>query len=110
MEKKYMKSVVNPQTHFAKIKQPKIQRSTFNRSHGYKTTFDAGKLIPIFVDEALPGDTFNLDATVFGRLQTPIKPIMDNIFVDVHFFSVPNRLLWDNWQKFNGEQANTSRS
>lgn len=105
-----MKSVVNPQTHFAKIKQPKIQRSTFDRSHGYKTTFDAGKLIPIFVDEALPGDTFNLDATVFGRLQTPIKPIMDNIFIDVHFFSVPIRLLWSNWKKFNGEQTDPGDS
>lgn len=105
-----MQSVVNPQTQFARIKQPKIQRSTFDRSHGYKTTFDAGKLIPIFVDEALPGDTFNLTTSVFGRLNTPIKPIMDNIYVDVHFFSVPIRLVWDNWKKFNGEQDNPSDS
>lgn len=105
-----MQSVVNPQTQFARIKQPKIQRSTFDRSHGYKTTFDAGKLIPIFVDEALPGDTFNLTTSVFGRLNTPIKPIMDNIYVDVHFFSVPIRLVWDNWKKFNGEQDNPTDS
>lgn len=105
-----MQSVINPQQHFAQIKQPKIQRSTFDRSHGYKTTFDAGKLIPIFFDEALPGDTFNLDATVFGRLNTPIKPIMDNIFIDVHFFSVPIRLVWNNWKKFNGEQDNPADS
>ena len=105
-----MKSVMTPQEHFSKIARPHIGRSTFDRSHGYKTTFDAGKLIPVFVDEALPGDTFNLNATVFGRLNTPVKPIMDNIFVDVHFFSVPIRLVWDNWKKFNGEQANPADS
>lgn len=92
------------QEHFAKIASPKVQRSTFDRSHGYKTTFNAGKLIPIFVDEALPGDTFNLKTTIFGRLNTPLKPIMDNLMIDVHFFSVPERLIWDNWQKMNGEQ------
>ncbi len=101
---------MTPQEHFSKVASPKIQRSTFDRSHGYKTTFSAGKLIPCFVDEALPGDTFNLTAHIFGRLNTPIKPVMDNIFMDVHFFSVPIRLLWDNWKKFNGEQDNPSDS
>jgi hypothetical protein len=105
-----MKSVMSPQEHFTKISSPKIQRSVFDRSHGYKTTFDAGKLIPIFVDEALPGDTFNLKTTIFGRLNTPLKPIMDNLYVDVHFFSVPIRLVWDNWQRMNGEQDNPTDS
>ena len=98
------------QEHFTKISNPKIQRSTFDRSHGYKTTFDAGKLIPIFCDEALPGDTFNLTTHMFGRFNTPIKPIMDNVFIDVHFFSCPIRLVWDNWKKMNGEQDNPTDS
>lgn len=99
---------MTPQERFARIKQPKIQRSTFDRSHGLKTTFDAGKLIPIYVDEAMPGDTFNMTTTIFGRLATPLKPLMDNMFIDVHFFSVPIRLLWDNWKRMNGEQDNPS--
>lgn len=101
-----MKSVMTPQEHFASIESPKIKRSTFDRSHGVKTCFDAGLVIPFYVDEALPGDTMNLSATVFGRINTLLKPIMDNVFIDVHFFSVPERLLWTNWQRFNGEQDN----
>ncbi len=95
---------------FSEIPSVTMQRSQFDRSHGYKTTFDAGFLIPVFVDEALPGDTFNLNMTAFARLATPIKPIMDNLFMDSFFFAVPIRLLWDNWQKFNGEQINPGDS
>jgi len=103
-----MKSVM---THnFAQIPKADIQRSSFDRSHGVKTTFDAGKLIPILVDECLPGDTFKLNMTAFARLATPIHPIMDNMYMDTHFFSVPIRLLWDNWQKFNGEQIDPGDS
>ena len=80
------------------------QRSQFNRSHGLKTTFDAGLLIPIFADEALPGDTHNLRVASFCRLATPIFPVMDNMFMDFFFFFVPNRLIWDNWEKFMGAQ------
>nr|QJB20472.1 MAG: major capsid protein [Microvirus sp.] len=105
-----MKSVVTPQQIFNRVAKPEIQRSTFDRSHGYKTTLNAGKLIPVFIDEALPGDTFNIKPTMFGRLSTPLKPIMDNMFMDVHFFSVPMRLLWENWKKFNGEQNNPGDS
>lgn len=89
---------------FSQVPKAEIPRSSFDRSHGYKTTFDAGMLIPFFVDEALPGDTFNLRTTAIARLATPIFPIMDNAYLDTHFFSVPIRLVWDNWQKFNGEQ------
>ena len=89
---------------FSKVPHAEIQRSSFNRSSGHKTTFDAGKLIPIFCDEVLPGDTFNMKTAGFGRLATPIHPVMDNMFIDVHFFFVPNRLVWDNWEKFNGAQ------
>ena len=89
---------------FSQVPKAEIPRSSFDRSHGYKTTFDAGLLIPIFVDEALPGDTFNLKMTGFARLATPIFPIMDNMYMETHYFSVPMRLVWDNWQRFNGEQ------
>lgn len=105
-----MKSTVTPQQIFNNVARPDIQRSTFDRSHGYKTTMNAGKLIPIFVDEALPGDTFNVSTAVFARLSTPLKPIMDNMYLDVHYFSVPLRLLWSNWKKFNGEQINPGDS
>lgn len=98
------------QHQFSQVPQAEIPRSTFDRSHGHKTTFDAGYLVPIFVDEALPGDTFNLKMTGFARLATPIFPIMDNMIMDTHFFSVPIRLLWDNWEKFNGEQTDPGDS
>nr|QJB18954.1 MAG: major capsid protein [Microvirus sp.] len=95
---------------FSQVPKADIPRSSFDRSHGHKTTFDAGLLVPIFVDEALPGDTFKLDMTGFARLATPIFPIMDNMYMDTQFFSVPMRLVWDNWQKFNGEQKNPGDS
>lgn len=95
---------------FSRVPQADIQRSTFNRSHGLKTTFDAGYLVPIFVDEVLPGDTFSVNAMGFGRLATPIYPIMDNLYVETFFFFVPNRLIWDNWERFNGAQDNPADS
>jgi len=97
-----MRSVM---THnFARVPQANIPRSRFDRSCGHKTTFDAGYLVPVFIDEALPGDTFNAKLTAFGRLATPLHPYMDNLFIDTHFFFVPNRLIWDNWERFNGAQ------
>ena len=95
---------------FSRVPSVSIQRSTFDRSHGYKTTFDSGYLIPFFVDEVLPGDTFNLDTTVFARLSTPIVPFMDNLFLETFFFYVPTRLVWDNFQKFMGEQEDPGDS
>lgn len=103
-----MRSVMSHQ--FSRVPSATIPRSSFDRSHGYKTTFDAGYLIPVFVDEALPGDTFNLQMTAFGRLATPIFPFMDNVFVDSFFFFVPNRLIWNNWERFNGAQDNPDDS
>lgn len=97
-----MKSVM--QHSFSRVPNAEIPRSSFDRSHGYKTTFDAGILVPIFVDEALPGDTFNLRMTALARMATPVFPIMDNLFLDSFFFAVPHRLLWDNWEKFCGAQ------
>ncbi len=95
---------------FSQVPAAEIPRSSFDRSHGFKTTFDAGYLVPIFTDEALPGDTFNLSMTAFGRLATPLHPFMDNLFCDTQFFAVPIRLLWTNWQKFNGEQTDPGDS
>lgn len=95
---------------FSRVPQAEIQRSTFNRVHGLKTTFDSGLLVPIYVDEVLPGDTFQLNATGFGRLSTPLYPVMDNMYVETFFFFVPNRLIWDNWEKFNGAQDNPGDS
>lgn len=89
---------------FSQVPRADIPRSSFDRSHGYKTAMDSGWLIPIFVDEALPGDTFNLNMTGFARLATPLHPYMDNAVFNTFFFAVPNRLVWDNWQRFNGEQ------
>ncbi|AXH77489.1 MAG: major capsid protein [Microviridae sp.] len=99
------------QTHqFSQVPKATIPRSRFNRSHGHKTTFDSGYLVPFYVDEALPGDTFKMKATLFARLATPVVPFMDNLFMDTFFFAVPIRLIWDNWQAFNGEQKNPNDS
>lgn len=95
---------------FSQIPSTQIPRSVFDRSHGYKTTFYAGLLVPFYVDEVLPGDSFKLTATLFARLATPIVPFMDNLYLETFFFFVPNRLVWDNWQKFNGEQKNPTDS
>jgi hypothetical protein len=89
---------------FSMIPRADIPRSKFVAQKTHKTTFDSGSLIPIYVDEVLPGDTVNLSATMFARMSTPLYPIMDNLHMDTFFFFVPNRLLWDNWQKFMGEQ------
>lgn len=102
------KSVMSHQ--FSQVPRADIPRSSFDRSHGCKTTFDAGYLVPVFLDEALPGDTFNLNMTGFGRLATPLHPFMDNLFIDSFFFAVPYRLVWDNWQRFNGEQTDPEDS
>ncbi len=95
---------------FSRVPKAEIPRSSFDRSHGFKTTFDGGWLIPIFVDEYQPGDTFNLKMTAFARLATPIFPLMDNMIMDTFFFAVPNRTVWDNWEKFCGAQEDPGDS
>lgn len=99
-----MPSVMSAGNRFAQVPRAEIPRSSFDRSHGVKTTFDAGVLIPVYLDEALPGDTFNLSMSMFARLATPLKPLMDNMYLESFFFAVPIRLLWENWHKFNGAQ------
>ncbi len=98
------------QGHFSQVPNVTIGRSKFNRSHVLKTTFDEGKLIPIFCDEVLPGDSFKLKVTTFTRMATPIFPVMDNLYLETFFFFVPMRLIWDNFQKFMGEQENPGDS
>ena len=95
---------------FAQVPTANIPRSVFNRSHTHKTTFHGDELIPVFIDEALPGDTMSMKATFFGRMATPIYPVMDNMYIETFFFAVPVRLVWDNWQKFHGEQVDPGDS
>jgi Capsid protein (F protein) len=95
---------------FSQVPHADIPRSVFNRDHGYKTTMNEGNLIPFYVDEGLPGDTIRLNVSIFARLATPIVPVLDNIYADVFFFAVPNRLLWTHWVNMMGEQANPADS
>lgn len=97
----------NNNSRFAQAPQVDIQRSTFDRSSGHKTTFNAGKLVPIYVDEVLPGDTFEMKTSAIIRGSTPIFPVMDNANLDIYFFFVPNRLVWDHWKEFNGENTSS---
>lgn len=87
-----------------------MKRTKFDRSHVYKTTFNSGNLVPVFIDEVLPGDTARMSVNYFARLATPIKPIMDNIYLDWFFFFVPNRLVWEHWQNFCFEQEDPDDS
>jgi len=95
---------------FSQAPSIEAPRSQFDRSHGHKFTMDAGWLVPFYWDDVLPGDTFNLNTTAFARLSTPLFPIMDNMFIDTHFFFVPYRLIWDNSKKFFGEQVDPADS
>lgn len=95
---------------FAMIPKADIPRSSFDAQKTYKTTFDAGYLVPVIVDEVLPGDTWNLKMTAFSRLATPLYPIMDNMIMESFFFFVPNRLVWNNWVKLMGQQDNPGDS
>lgn len=95
---------------FSQVPAPRVARSVFNRSFSHKTTFDAGFCIPVFTDEMLPGDTINVTPTLFARLATPLFPLLDNLYMDLHFFAVPIRLVWTNFQKFMGEQTDPGDS
>ena len=95
---------------FAMVPKAEIPRSSFDTQYAHKTTFDGGYLVPIYCDEVLPGDMHNVKATMFARLATPLFPVMDNLHLDTFFFFVPNRLVWDNWVKFMGEQTNPGDS
>lgn len=96
--------------HFAMVPGTHIQRSQMRVEHRHLTTFDSGFLVPIYVDEVLPGDTHNLRHTIFARMATPINPILDNLYLDTFYFFVPLRLVWSNFKKFMGEQINPTDS
>lgn len=101
----------SPMVHdFSRIPAANIPRSTFNLSHAYKTTFDASGLIPFFVQEVIPGDTHSVTCQSLARLATPLKPFMDNVTIETFFFFTPNRLVWDHWTNFMGEQENPGDS
>jgi len=95
---------------FSQVPRADIQRSAFDRSHSWKGTLDAAKLVPILVDEVLPGDTFNVNVSMLCRLATPIVPFMDSVYLDTFFFFVPNRLVWTNFVKMMGEQEDPDDS
>lgn len=100
----------NAQMDFSSVPSVSLPRSVFDRTHSYKTTFNSGYLVPCLIDEVLPGDTLRLDMVAFARLNTPLKPFMDNLYLNTFFFFVPCRLLWDNWRKFQGEQTSPGDS
>lgn len=94
--------------HFAYIPAPNVRRSVFDRSHSHKTSFNVGKLVPILCEEILPGDTVQIDTSKLVRLQTLLAPIMDNVYLDTYYFFVPNRLIWDHFKQFCGENTQSA--
>lgn len=98
----------NVELHFSELPSVEIERSIFDRSHTHKTSFNVGELIPFYVDEVLPGDTFNVTTSKVVRLQTMLTPIMDNIYLDTYYFFVPNRLIWNHWKEFMGENSSSA--
>lgn len=98
-------SILNGNSRFSMVPGTNIERSRFDRSHSHKTTFNAADLVPIFCEEVLPGDTVSMDMSTICRMATPLYPVMDNAFLDVHWFFVPNRLVWDHWREFCGESS-----
>lgn len=99
----------NAESHFA-VNPTRIDmsRSRFDRSSSYKTTFNVGQIIPFYVDEVLPGDTFSIDTSKVVRMQTLLTPVMDDIFLDTYYFFVPNRLTWNHWKQFMGENTESA--
>lgn len=93
----------NNERHFNQVPETHVSRTRFNRDQNILTTFDSGKLIPFYVDEVLPGDTFNVDTAAIIRMTTPKYPVFDDAFIDFYYFYCPNRILWDNFKRFMGE-------
>nr|DAV06006.1 MAG TPA: Major capsid protein [Microviridae sp.] len=97
----------NNERHFNQVPETHVSRTRFNRDQNILTTFDAGKLIPFYVDEVLPGDTFSVDTAAIIRMTTPKYPVFDDAFIDFYYFFCPNRILWDNFKSFMGEVEST---
>lgn len=98
----------NVESHFSLLPHADISRSQFDRSSSVKTSFNVGQVIPFFVDEVLPGDTFKVKTSKVVRLQTLLTPMMDNLYLDTYYFFVPNRLVWEHWKEFNGENTKSA--
>lgn len=98
----------NVESHFSKLPSVNIRRSILDRGSSYSTTFNAGELIPFYVDEVLPGDTFDISTAKVVRMQTLLTPLMDNLYLDTYYFFVPNRLVWDKWKEFCGENTDSA--
>ena len=98
----------NTESHFSLLPHANISRSRFDRSASVKTTFNVGDIIPFFVEEVLPGDTFDVKTSKVVRLQTLLTPVMDNLYLDTYYFFVPNRLVWDHWKEFCGENTESA--
>lgn len=98
----------NVESHFSLLPHANISRSTFDRSHSLKTSFNVGDVIPFYVDEVLPGDSFHVTTSKVVRMPSLITPVMDNIYLDTYFFFVPNRLVWDHWRELNGENTKSA--
>ena len=99
----------NVESHFAlNPTRIDLSRSTFDRSSSLKTSFNAGDIVPFFLEEVLPGDTFNVKSSRVVRMQTLLTPMMDNVYLDTYYFFVPNRLVWSHWKEFNGENTESA--
>ena len=98
----------NVESHFATLPHVSLNRSSFDRDSSVKLTFNAGDLIPFYVDEVLPGDTFQIKTSKVVRMQSLITPLMDNMYLDTYFFFVPNRLVWNHWREFMGENTQSA--
>ncbi len=98
----------NVESHFATLPKVDISRSRFDRSCSHKTSFNAGDLIPFYIDEVLPGDTFNVKTSKVVRMQSLLTPVMDNVYLDTYYFYVPNRLVWQHWRELNGENTQSA--
>ena len=98
----------NAESHFAQLPHANISRSTFDRSHSLKTSFNVGDVVPFYVDEVLPGDTFSVRTSKVVRMPSLVTPIMDNIYLDTYYFFVPNRLTWEHWRELNGENTKSA--
>ncbi len=98
----------NAESHFAQLPHADISRSSFDRSHSLKTSFNVGDVVPFYVDEVLPGDTFDVRTSKVVRMPALITPIMDNIYLDTYYFYVPNRIVWDHWRQLMGENTESA--
>lgn len=95
----------NVESRFSEIPSVNIERSIFDRSSTHKTSFNVGELIPFYIDEVLPGDSFKVTTSKVCRLQTLLTPVMDNLYLDTYFFFIPNRIVWNHWKEFQGENT-----